>query len=97
MQNGDTTSLRRIEKDNMARFSPTRPLTARQQQALILYAKGVTREQASERMICSVKGVDSLRAVGMKKIGAKNVHGVITWALKHAHMSLKEWIGDLKA
>lgn len=71
------------------RFCITRPLTPRQKQALILYAKGLSSIRAGNCMRCSPKTFDSLKLIGMKKVGARKLFDVISWAIREEHLTIE--------
>jgi DNA-binding CsgD family transcriptional regulator len=76
----------------MKRFSVKRPLTPRQKQALLCYARGISAIDAGKAMKCSPRTVESLRAVAMGKVGAKRLHDVIAWAVRETQLSVEQLV-----
>ena len=74
----------------MARYSLTRPLTQRQCEAVIWTAKGFSSREIADLMGCSPKTANSLRCVGMKKLGYSKGVQVTAWALRMGMVTLTE-------
>lgn len=61
-------------------------LTDREEEILILIAEGYSNKEIGERLFISHRTVDTHRTNIMKKINAKNIAGVIRYAIKNGYI-----------
>lgn len=60
-------------------------LTAREEETLTLIAQGFTNKEIAKKLILSPKTIDTHRTNLMKKIGVRNVTGLVKYAIAHGY------------
>src|SRR5215216_4172719 len=69
--------------------SPLEQLSPREREILQLVAEGKTSQEIGERLSISSKTVDTYRSRLMRKIGVKDVAGLVKFAIQHGVISLE--------
>jgi DNA-binding NarL/FixJ family response regulator len=69
--------------------SPLEQLSPREREILQLVAEGKTSQEIGERLSISSKSVDTYRSRLMRKIGVKDVAGLVKFAIQHGVISLE--------
>lgn len=64
-------------------------LTTRELEIMVLICQGFTSQEISERLHISCKTVETHRSSLFLKAGVRNVAGLIMWALKNQHYTLR--------
>ena len=80
-------SFRSLE--NSGETSPLEQLSPREREILQLVAEGKTSQEIGERLSISSKTVDTYRSRLMRKIGVKDVAGLVKFAIQHGVISLE--------
>jgi len=80
-------SLRSL--DGSKEVSPLEQLSPRETEILQLVAEGKTSQEIGERLSISSKSVDTYRSRLMRKIGVKDVAGLVKFAIQHGVISLE--------
>jgi DNA-binding NarL/FixJ family response regulator len=80
-------SLRSL--DGSKELSPLEQLSPREREILQLVAEGKTSQEIGERLSISSKSVDTYRSRLMRKIGVKDVAGLVKFAIQHGVISLE--------
>jgi DNA-binding NarL/FixJ family response regulator len=69
--------------------SPLEALSPREREVLQLVAEGKTSQEIAERLFISSKTVDTYRSRLMRKIGVKDMAGLVKFAIQHGVISLE--------
>jgi DNA-binding NarL/FixJ family response regulator len=80
-------SFHRLEGSKEA--SPLEQLSPREREILQLVAEGKTSQEIGERLSISSKSVDTYRSRLMRKIGVKDLAGLVKFAIQHGVISLE--------
>jgi DNA-binding NarL/FixJ family response regulator len=80
-------SFHRLEGSKEA--SPLEQLSPREREILQLVAEGKTSQEIGNRLSISSKSVDTYRSRLMRKIGVKDVAGLVKFAIQHGVISLE--------
>jgi DNA-binding NarL/FixJ family response regulator len=75
--------------DGSKEVSPLEQLSPREREILQLVAEGKTSQEIGERLAISSKSVDTYRSRLMRKIGVKDVAGLVKFAIQHGVISLE--------
>jgi DNA-binding NarL/FixJ family response regulator len=75
--------------DGSKEVSPLEQLSSREREILQLVAEGKTSQEIGERLSISSKSVDTYRSRLMRKIGVKDVAGLVKFAIQHGVISLE--------
>jgi len=75
--------------DGSKEVSPLEQLSPREREILQLVAEGKTSQEIGERLSISSKSVDTYRSRLMRKIGVKDVAGLVKFAIQHGVISLE--------
>jgi DNA-binding NarL/FixJ family response regulator len=75
--------------DGSKEVSPLEQLSSRESEILQLVAEGKTSQEIGERLSISSKSVDTYRSRLMRKIGVKDVAGLVKFAIQHGVISLE--------
>jgi two-component system, NarL family, response regulator NreC len=75
--------------DGSKEASPLERLSPREREILQLVAEGKTSQEIGERLSISSKSVDTYRSRLMRKIGVKDVAGLVKFAIQHGVISLE--------
>jgi DNA-binding CsgD family transcriptional regulator len=75
--------------DGSKEVSPLERLSPREREILQLVAEGKTSQEIGERLSISSKSVDTYRSRLMRKIGVKDVAGLVKFAIQHGVISLE--------
>ena len=67
---------------------PIDALSPREQEILKMVAEGTTSRGIAEKLAISPKTVDTYRSRLMRKIGVKNLVGLLKFAIRHGLISL---------
>jgi DNA-binding NarL/FixJ family response regulator len=71
------------------RYCNEEELTTREVEVMALICEGLTSQEISERLNISAKTVETHRSNLFLKAGVRNVAGLIAWALKNQHYSIR--------
>ena len=75
--------------DGSKEISPLEQLSPREREILQLVAEGKTSQEIGNRLSISSKSVDTYRSRLMRKIGVKDVAGLVKFAIQHGVISLE--------
>jgi DNA-binding NarL/FixJ family response regulator len=75
--------------DGSKEVSPLEQLSSRESEILQLVAEGKTSQEIGERLSISSKSVDTYRSRLMRKIGVKDVAGLVKFAIQQGVISLE--------
>jgi DNA-binding NarL/FixJ family response regulator len=75
--------------DGATEVSPLEQLSPREREILQLVAEGKTSQEIGERLSISSKSVDTYRSRLMRKIGVKDVAGLVKFAIQNGVISLE--------
>jgi DNA-binding NarL/FixJ family response regulator len=71
------------------RHNSEEELTTREVEVMVLICEGLTSQEISERLNISAKTVETHRSNLFLKAGVRNVAGLIAWAIKNQHYSIR--------
>jgi DNA-binding NarL/FixJ family response regulator len=75
--------------DGSKEVSPLEQLSPREREILQLVGEGKTSQEIGERLSISSKSVDTYRSRLMRKIGVKDLAGLVKFAIQHGVISLE--------
>jgi DNA-binding CsgD family transcriptional regulator len=72
-----------IGKKKKSRFEPSIPLTEREKEVLVLIIKEYSNQEIADNLFISKRTVDAHKRNLLEKTGAKNVAGLVIFALNN--------------
>lgn len=82
------TVAARLVRDRRAHAAPNDPLTQREREVLALVAEGLTNRQIAERLVVSVKTVETHRTNVMQKLDLHDRTDLVKYAIRRGLISL---------
>jgi len=72
-----------VTKKKKSKFDPVVPLTEREKEVLVLVIKEFSNQEIADKLFISKRTVDAHKRNLLEKTGAKNVAGLVIYALNN--------------
>ena len=72
-----------VTKKKKSRFEPSIPITEREKEVLVLIIKECSNQEIADNLFISKRTVDAHKRNLLEKTGAKNVAGLVIFALNN--------------